>query len=207
MRDIGALFPTLNRDRYRQFVQVLSQSSGSILNNANLARTLGVSEPTIRDWLRIAHDTFLWRHLPAWNRSLAKQVVKHPKGLLRDSGLLHRLLRIATPELLDTHPLLGNSWEGMVIELLLRGFENHGIRVNGSHFRTRGGAEIDLILEGDFGVTSGRGQAHHLDQPTRSSGLAGVCAGVQVSAGADHPRDEQPRQLEERILVVPVGSL
>ena len=63
-----------------------------------------------RDWLRIAHDTFLWRHLPAWNRSLAKQVVKHPKGLLQDSGLLHRLLRIATP-----------CWEGMVIELRCAG--------------------------------------------------------------------------------------
>ena len=74
-----------------------------------------------RDWLRIAHDTFLWRHLPAWNRSLAKQVVKHPKGLLQDSGLLHRLLRIATP-----------CWEFMGRHghrVALRGFENHGLQV------------------------------------------------------------------------------
>lgn len=207
MRDIGALFPTLNRDRYLQFVQVLSQSSGSILNNANLARTLGVSEPTIRDWLRITHDTFLWRHLPAWNRSLAKQVVKHPKGLLRDSGLLHRLLRIATPELLATHPLLRNSWEGMVIELLLRGFENHGIRVNGSHFRTRGGAEIDLILEGDFGLIPVEVKHTTLTNRRGLRALQEFVWEYKCPLGLIISRDEQPRQLEERILVVPVGGL
>ena len=65
LRDIGALFPGLNRDRFRQFVNLLSQHSGNILNNADIARTLGVSEPTVRDWLHIAHDTFLWRHIPA----------------------------------------------------------------------------------------------------------------------------------------------
>lgn len=87
LRDIGALFPNLNRDRFRQFITLLSQHSGNILNNADIARTLGVSEPTVRDWLGIAHDTFLWRHIPAWDRSTAKQLVKHPKGFLRDSGL------------------------------------------------------------------------------------------------------------------------
>ncbi|MBV5307628.1 MAG: DUF4143 domain-containing protein [Desulfobulbaceae bacterium] len=92
LRDIGALFPGLNRDRYRQFISLLSQYSGNIINNADIARTLGVSEPTVRDWLHIAHDTFLWRHIPAWDRSPAKQLIKHPKGFLRDNGLLHRLL-------------------------------------------------------------------------------------------------------------------
>lgn len=83
LRDIGALFPNLNRDRYRQFIAMLSQFSGNILNNADIARMLGISEPTVRDWLNIAHDTFLWRHIPAWDRSSAKQLVKHPKGFLR----------------------------------------------------------------------------------------------------------------------------
>ena len=68
MRDIGALFPSLNRDRFRQFVALLSQHSGNLLNNADIARNLGVSEPTVRDWLAIAHDTYVWRHIPAWDR-------------------------------------------------------------------------------------------------------------------------------------------
>ncbi|MDE2419542.1 MAG: ATP-binding protein, partial [Burkholderiales bacterium] len=136
MRDIGALFPGLNRDRFRQFVNLLGQHSGNILNNADMARALGVSEPTVRDWLHIAHDTFLWRHIPAWTPSIAKQLVKHPKGYLRDSGLLHRLLRIADGQLLPTHPAAGKSWEGMVVETLLRGFENAGIAVKPFHYRT-----------------------------------------------------------------------
>ena len=94
LRDIGALFPNLNRDRYRQFIGLLSQHSGNIINNTDIARTLGVSEPTVHDWLNIAHATLLWRHIPAWDLSAAKQFVKHPKAFMRDSGLLHRLLRI-----------------------------------------------------------------------------------------------------------------
>jgi uncharacterized protein len=74
------LFPGLNRDRYRQFIYLISQYSGNIINNADIARTLGVSEPTVRDWLHIAHDTFLWRHIPIRDRSPDKQVMKHPKG-------------------------------------------------------------------------------------------------------------------------------
>jgi len=84
-------------------------------NNAEIARTLGVSEPTVRDWLRIAHGTYIWRHVPAWDRSPAKQLVKHPKGFLRDSGLLHALLGIATDDAASTNDCLDTrsfSWSG-----------------------------------------------------------------------------------------------
>ncbi len=210
LRDIGALFPTLNRDRFRQFIALLSQLSGSILNNADIARTLGISEPTVRDWLRIAHDTFLWRHVPAWDRSAAKQLVKHPKGFLRDSGLLHRLLRIADHDMLVTHPAVGKSWEGMVVETLLRGFENAGIKVEPFHYRTRGGAEIDLILEGQFG------NGHLLPieiKLTQHSDKRVLRAITEFVAAHDCPlglvinNDERPRWLNERVLAIPAACL
>lgn len=210
LRDIGALFPNLNRDRFRQFVTLLSQHSGNILNNADIARTLGVSEPTVRDWLGIAHDTFLWRHIPAWSHSPAKQLVKHPKGYLRDSGLLHRLLRIPDSQMLLTHPVVGKSWEGMVVETLLRGFENAGIEVHPFHYRTRGGAEIDLILEGQFG-TAGLlpveiKLAPHADQRALRS-LAEFVSSHNCPLGLVINNDERPRWLSERILAVPAASL
>lgn len=210
LRDIGALFPNLNRDRYRQFIALLSQFSGNILNNADIARTLGISEPTVRDWLSIAHDTFLWRHIPAWDRSAAKQLVKHPKGFLRDSGLLHRLLRIQDHKMLSTHPAVGKSWEGMVVETLLRGFENAGIDVEPFHYRTRGGAEIDLILEGQFGG------AHLLPveiKLTQQSDKRALRSLSEFVATHDCPlglvinNDERPRWLDERILAIPAASL
>ncbi len=210
MRDIGTLFPNLNRDRYRQFIALLSQLSGAILNNADIARTLGVSEPTVRDWLNIAHDTYLWRHIPAWDRSSAKQMVKHPKGFLRDSGLLHRLLRIADPAMLATHPALGKSWEGMVVETLLRGFENAGISVKPFHYRTRGGAEIDLILEGPFGLSGLLPVEIKLGQQSDQRALRSLSefvAAHDCPLGLVINNDERPRRLNERILAIPAASL
>lgn len=210
LRDIGALFPNLNRDRYRQFIALLGQLSGSILNNADIARTLAVSEPTVRDWLRIAHDTFLWRHIPAWDRSTAKQLVRHPKGFLRDSGLLHRLLRIQDHDMLSTHPAAGKSWEGMVVETLLRGFENAGIDVAPFHYRTRGGAEIDLILEGRFGSASLLPVEIKLTQQSDKRALRSLSefvAAHDCPLGLVINNDERPRRLDERILAIPVSSL
>ncbi len=210
LRDIGALFPNLNRDRYRQFIALLSQHSGNIINNADMARTLGVSEPTIRDWLNIAHDTFLWRHIPAWDRSVAKQLVKHPKGFLRDSGLLHRLLRIQDADMLATHPVVGKSWEGMVVETLLRGFENAGIDVNPFHYRTRGGAEIDLILEGQFGNSSLLPIEIKLTQQSDKRALRSLSefvAAHDCPLGLVINNDERPRWLDERILAIPAACL
>jgi uncharacterized protein len=210
LRDIGALFPGLNRDRFRQFITLLSQHSGNILNNADIARTLGVSEPTVRDWLRIAHDTFLWRHIPAWDRSAAKQLVKHPKGFLRDSGLLHRLLRIPDCDMLATHPVVGKSWEGMVVETLLRGFENAGIDVEPFHYRTRGGAEIDLILEGQFGNSQLLPVEIKLTQQSDKRALRSLSEFIATHdcpLGLVISNDERPRWLDERILAIPAASL
>ena len=210
MRDIGALFPSLNRDRFRQFVALLSQHSGNLLNNADIARNLGVSEPTVRDWLAIAHDTYVWRHIPAWDRSATKQLVKHPKGYLRDSGLLHRLLRIADAELLTTHPVAGKSWEGMVVETLLRGFGNAGIEVKPFHYRTRGGAEIDLILEGSFGPATCLPVEIKLNQQGDKRALRSLSEFVLAH---DYPvglvinNDERARWLDDRILAIPAACL
>ncbi len=79
-----------------------------------------VSQSTVRGYFHIAHGTFLWRRIPAYTRNLLNQVVKHPRGHLRDCGLLHALLRIPDQEALLTHPQMGSFWEGMVVEKVLR---------------------------------------------------------------------------------------
>ncbi len=79
-RDIVQLFPGLNREKYRLFVRMLAQMSGTIINYAQVARALGVSQPTAREYFHIAHGTFMWRHLPAYARNVTKRVVKHPRA-------------------------------------------------------------------------------------------------------------------------------
>jgi predicted AAA+ superfamily ATPase len=142
-RDILQLFPALNRQKYQLFLQMLSNLSGTIINYSQIARALGVSQPTAREYFHIAHGTFIWRHIPPYEKNPTKRVVKHPKGYMRDSGLLHFLLHLNSLDDLLTHPQMGHSWESMVVENLLRGLNAQGIAYEYYHYRT--GAEQKSI--------------------------------------------------------------
>lgn len=78
-------------------------------------------------------------------------MVKHPRGYVRDSGLVHALLRIPDTDALLSHPQMGASWEGMVVEEILRQLSALGVAHEYSYYRTGAGAEVDLVLEGNFG--------------------------------------------------------
>ena len=152
-RDIANLFPQLNRVAYQRFLTMLSKLSGTILNRSDMARALEVSASSIREFLQIAEGTFLWRQLPSDENSVSKSIVKMPKGHIRDSGLLHALLKISDKEMLYNDPIVGASFEGFVIEELIKGLQATLLTQWSSHYyRTRAGAEIDLILKGPFGV-------------------------------------------------------
>ncbi|MEN9423091.1 MAG: hypothetical protein RL122_474 [Pseudomonadota bacterium] len=151
-RDILRLFSSLQREKYQLFLQMLAQLSGTIINYSDVARALGISPPTVREYFRIAHGTFIWRHIPPYEKNAAKRIIKHPKGYLRDSGLLHHFLHLYTQNDLLAHPQMGHSWETMVIENLIRGLNAQGILFDYYHYRTSAGAEVDLVLEGEFGL-------------------------------------------------------
>ena len=119
-RDLVSLFPKLNRDKYHLFLQSLSQLSGTIINYSDLARSLGYIRTNCPGCLEIAHGTFVWRSLPAYEKNATKRIVKHPKGHFRDCGLLHYLWHIGELSDLLSHPLMGRSWESMIIENIIR---------------------------------------------------------------------------------------
>ena len=72
-RDVARLFPGINENRFRMFTQFLAGISGDVVNYANVARSLGVSQPTARDYFEIAHGTFLWRTIPAYTQNADKR--------------------------------------------------------------------------------------------------------------------------------------
>ncbi len=151
-RDVLRLFPGLNPTRFSRFIELLAGYSGSIINYSNVASLLDVSQPIARDYFNIAHGTFIWRHLPAYHKNTSKRVSKRPRGYLRDTGLLHHILQIPSHRRLLSHPQMGSSWEGLLIEEILRTLNAAGIRHTAYYYRTSGGAEVDLILEGPFGL-------------------------------------------------------
>lgn len=206
-RDLPRLFPGLDRQKFRLFVQMLAQLSGSIVNYSEVARALGVSQPTARDYFLIAHGTFVWRHLPAYEKDATKRVVKHPKGYLRDSGLLHYLLHLQDRDDLMAHPRMGASWEGVVIETLLRGFASAGVDCQAFHYRTGGGAEIDLVLEGEFGVVPVEiKHTQHVDARSLRA-LRDFVAERGCRFGLVINNDEQPRWLDENLIGIPFAVL
>ena len=152
-RDIARLFPKLDKIAYRRFITMLGKLSNKIINQSDLARALLVSEPTIKNYFTIAAGTYVWRQLPSFDLNPMKSTVKMPKGYIRDSGLLHHLLRIDSIDTLQSNPDCGFSFESFVIEEILKGIQDAGIRnCNAYYYRTRSGAEVDLVLEGGFGI-------------------------------------------------------
>lgn len=206
-RDLPRLFPGLDRQKFRLFVQMLAQLSGSIINYSDVARALGVSQPTARDYFHIAHGSFIWRHLPAYEKNAAKRVVKHPKGYLRDSGLLHFLLHLQDRDDLMAHPRMGASWEGMVIENLVRGLAAAGVDFNAFHYRSGGGAEIDLVLEGEFGLLPVEiKHTQHVDARSLRA-LRDFVAERGCRYGIVINNDERPRLLDDKLIGIPLAAL
>jgi len=206
-RDIARLFPNLNANRFRRFIELLAGCSGTVINYSNIARILEVSQPTARDYFRIAHGTFLWRTLPAYSKNTSKRVSRHPRGYLRDTGLLHHLLQIPSHRRLLGHPQMGNSWEGMVIEEILRSLNAAGVQYSAYYYRTSAGAEVDLVLEGKFGLIpieikhTQSLNLRHL-RPIRDFINEFDCTfGIVVS------RDEKVRMYDEKILGIPFSLL
>jgi len=206
-RDIGRLFPGLDRDRFRLFLQHLAGLSGTIINHSDVARGLCVSPPTARDYFEIAHGTFLWRRLPPYVKHATKRLVKHSKGHLRDSGLLHRLLHLADLDSLLGHPQAGRSWEAMVSEEILRQLEWRGLDCGGFFYRTSAGAEIDLVLEGDVGLVPIEIKYSSSIDRRRLAALREFVAERRCRYGLVITNDSQPRLLDEAIVSVPFSHL
>jgi hypothetical protein len=152
-RDIRRLFPRLDSIRYRRFISMLASLSGTIINKAQLGRSVDVSEVTIRDYIEIADKTYIWRTVPSFENSKSKSALKMPKGMLRDSGLTHYLAGIETREALLRHPQVGHNFESFVSEEIIKGIQATRVtRWDYYYFRTKNGAEVDLVLDGSFGI-------------------------------------------------------
>jgi len=206
-RDVKRLFPGLDELRYRRFLELLGGLSGRIINFAEVSRALGVSQPTARDYFEIAHGTFIWRTVPAYTRDTLKRVVKHPRGYVRDTGLLHTLLRIPDAEALLTHPQMGASWEGMVVEEVLHRMNALGAGYQYAYYRTGGGAEVDLVVEGSFGLIAMEIKHTSMVGGRDLRNLRDFIVGHNARLGLVINNDVAPRLYEDRIIGIPFTHL
>ncbi len=207
-RDVARLFPKMNKIKYQHFIKMLSQLSSTIVNKSQLGRALEISEGSAREYLKIADGTFLWRELYSFESKVIKSVVKMPKGYLRDSGLLHYLLNIRTLDELYQHPIVGQSFEGFVIEEIIKGLNAIGItHWQANYFRTRRGAEVDLVLQGHFGILPVEIKYSSTVTIKNLRALNDFVTQHNVPFGIVINQAEEAIWLTDRIVQVPVGWL
>jgi predicted AAA+ superfamily ATPase len=142
-RDIPALGPRIPATTVERLWTMLAHHQGGVLNVSLLARSLGIGGSTVARYVDLLVDLLLVRRLPPWISNAGKKLVRSPKVYIRDSGIVHALLRLSTYDDVLRHPITGQSWEGFVVENLLN---VSGRWVDASFYRSRGGAEADLVL-------------------------------------------------------------
>jgi predicted AAA+ superfamily ATPase len=143
-RDLPQLGINIRSAALRRFWTMLAHYHGLVWNSSEFARSFGVADTTVRNYLDLLNSALVVRELSAWHENISKRQVKSPKVYIADSGLLHSLLGIPSQRDLEAHPKLGASWEGFVIGHLVRRL---GARPEECFFwATHAGSELDLLI-------------------------------------------------------------
>jgi hypothetical protein len=143
-RDLPQLGITIRSTTLRRFWTMLANYHGQIWNASEFARSFGVADTTVRNYLDLMTSALVIRQLSPWHENISKRQVKAPKIYIADSGLLHTLLGLRTLKDIEGHPKVGASWEGFVLEQIIHRL---AARVDECFFwATHGGAELDLLV-------------------------------------------------------------
>lgn len=174
-RDIPQLGARVPAETLRRFWTMLAHHQGGVLNVSQLARNVGVDGRTAGSYVDLLVDLLLVRRLAPYHANVGKRLVKSPKVYVRDSGIVHSLLGLDDRDGLLSHPVVGASWEGFVIENIIA---SAGPNVTPWFYRTRRGAEIDLLLEWPDGSKWAIEVKRSLD-PKPKRGFYHACEDVQ----------------------------
>src|SRR5271165_1064279 len=145
-RDVRAITNIRDLVTFRRFLALLASRHGRILNKTDLAAPLGVSVPTISEWLHVLEITSQIIIVPPYFENLGKRLIKSPKVYWGDPGLACYLLGIASKPELQRSPFLGQLFEGFVAAEILKSQVNRGARKELYYFRDQQGLEVDFLL-------------------------------------------------------------
>jgi uncharacterized protein len=145
-RDVRSITNVRDLVTFRRFIALLASRHGQILNKTDLAAPLGVSVPTISEWLHVLEITSQIIIVPPYFENLGKRLVKTPKVYWGDSGLACYLLGITSEAELQRSPFLGQLFEGFVAAEILKSQVNQGGRKELYYFRDQQGLEVDFLL-------------------------------------------------------------
>jgi len=200
-RDIPQFGFTIPSSSLFRFWSLLAHYHGQLWNAAEAARSLDASQSTARRYIDLLQDLFMVRQLQPWYANISKRQVKSPKIYLRDTGLLHYLLGIRSAQELSVHPRSGSSWEGYVIEEVIRAAEPD----EAYFWATHSGAELDLLLFKNhkrIGV-----ECKRMDAPRMTPSMRAALIDLELSNLLVIYPGPHPYSLAENIQVIPLKTL
>ena len=154
-RDVRSLAQIEGLTDLPRLLNLLAARSASLLNIAELSRSVGLPHTTLTRYLALFERAFLVRRVPAWAGSRARRAVKMPRVWIPDTGLLGHLVGISPARLVEEPTAAGPLLETFVAGELAKHLGWSRTRVDLFHFRTHGGREVDLVLEADDGRLAG----------------------------------------------------
>jgi len=145
-RDVRAVTKVKDLITFRRFLSLLASRHGQMINKTDLGAPLGVSVPTIGEWMRILEITGQIIVVPPYFENFGKRLVKTPKVYIADSGMACHLLGIQSRAELERSPFLGAIFEGFVASELIKSQINRGGRKELYYFRDHQGLEVDFLF-------------------------------------------------------------
>lgn len=146
-RDLRQVLQVRDLGRFELFLKLLASRTGQISNASGLANEVGVSQPTIVDWISVLEASFVLFRLPPYFRNYGKRLTKAPKLYFVEPGLVPALLGLETPEQVQRDPVFGGLFENLVVVEALKARLNRGKDPALHYFRDHVGNEVDLVLD------------------------------------------------------------
>ncbi|HEY3303163.1 MAG TPA: ATP-binding protein [Candidatus Binatia bacterium] len=153
-RDVRAVTAVKDLATFRRFLALVASQHGQVLNKTDLAAPLGVSVPTVGQWLGVLETTAQILIVPPFYENLGKRLIKSPKVYVADSGLACHLLGIDSPAELAKSPFHGALFEGFIASEVVKAQAGSGKRPEIYYFRDEQGLEVDFLVPGRSGTVS-----------------------------------------------------
>jgi predicted AAA+ superfamily ATPase len=202
-RDLPQWGVTIPAETLHRFWRMLAHLQGQLFNASQLGLSLGgVAHTTVTRYLALLSDAMMVRRLEPHLANVGKRLVKSPKVYIRDSGLVHALLNIASIDDLQGHPIVGASWEGFVLEQV-RAHAPAGSELG--FYRTAAGSELDLV------VSTGKRllgfEVKFSASPTVTRGFWQSLEDLGVDKGYVIAPVERRYPLADNVEVIPLGDI
>jgi predicted AAA+ superfamily ATPase len=196
--------------QFGMFLRLVAALTAQEINYSQLGREIGMTPQTARRWLKVLDSTFQWFEVPAFKGNLLKRVSSKPKGHLVDTGLVCHYAQVSSPKALPGHPLLGPLFETAMVNEILKQAGTLSGRTGFHHWRSAGGAEVDLLVEREGVLYPFEMKLTANPSPRDASGLIAFRAAHQslrIAVGAILCAVDRPRWITEEIVALPWNVL